>query len=175
VSLDAAEHSLSSLSTIQSNILAICRDGAQLLFQRMVEGNGVGTTANILRHVVVARPDNLLACLLYDIQEFERRQPLCPVVGDGLLDQCGNLLEIDRVLFHALRDRALGEACDHVRLGGRRRLLGDSLVECLFVENIDRGCEGDDFVGVDVLVQELANPLLVELEIDVLLVTLANG
>ncbi len=120
-------------------------------------------------------PDNLLARIADDIEEFKLRNPLRPVVVDGLLDQRGNLLEIDRVLLHALGDGALGEARDHVGLGRRRGLLADGFVEGLLVEDIDRRRERDDLIGVNMLVEKLAHPLFVELEIDVFLIALADG
>ena len=69
--LDPIEHGLSRFRAIGFNVSSVGRDCAEMLFQRVVEGNGVGVTANILGHVVVARPDDLLARLLHDVQEFK--------------------------------------------------------------------------------------------------------
>jgi hypothetical protein len=92
--LDPITHGLSRYRAIGFNVSSVGRDCAELLFQRVVKGNGAGATANILGYVIVPGSNDLLARLLHDVEKFKLRQPLRLVVGDGLLDQGGNLLEI---------------------------------------------------------------------------------
>lgn len=157
---DDVEHGLGGFPGVRPHVGAR-RNGGEMLLDRMIESDGRITIPQMLGHIIVPWTDNLLPRIPDDIQELQLRNPLRPVIVDGFLDQRGYLLKVNRVLLHALGDGALGEARDHIGLGSRRGLLPDRLLERFFVEDIDRCRERNDLVGVNMLVQQLADPFFV--------------
>lgn len=113
--LNNVEHRLGPIGSIIPNVFT-GRCVFQIFLQRMVEGHGGIIGTQTLRHILMARSDNLIARAPDDVEEVELRNPLRSVVVDRLLNQSGDTLKIDGVFLHPLGYRALSKACDHVRL-----------------------------------------------------------
>ena len=84
----------------------------------------------------------------------------------GLFDHLREVAIVGRVEFHLFQGGALEVVEDGFGAGARRGQFADQLVELLDVEDLDFGGELLDALGVDVIIQQLADLLFVVAEID---------
>jgi hypothetical protein len=83
---DNFEHGLGGFGCIRFHISALRADRGKLFLDRMIKGNGGNIAAKVLRHVIVLWADHLFPRIADDVQKLKLRNPLRPMIVDGLLN-----------------------------------------------------------------------------------------